>query len=276
MPLVLPGPQAAVAAVFAARPPPGIRRVPAQRLARRELLKAIYRPSLLHRILDAINRWLNSRLGAGPQGSDVWLIVLIVVAAVIVISVAVYLGPARRSRRRAVAAVLTGSQLSAGDHRRLSQRLAADGDFAGAMVERVRAIAVELESRGILLPRPGRTASELAGEAAIALPASAAALHKAARLFDDVRYGERAGTLAGYERVRHLDASIEAGRGVTDSIRAGETATGGSGAGPGAGAAGTGAAGTGMAGTGMTGTGLAGTGVAGTGVAGTGVAGPPR
>src|SRR5450755_403847 len=192
----------------------GIGRGPAQQLARRELARSIYRPSLWHRILSAINRWLNSVLGSAGPGHAAWwtLIVLIAVGAGIVLGVIAWIGPARRARRRRPAAVLAGGQLTAREHRQNAERLAASGDVAGAIIERVRAIAVELESRGILVPRPGRTATELAAEAAGALPGSGPALREAARLFDDVRYGGRAGTLAGYQRVADLDTSLAAAR----------------------------------------------------------------
>jgi hypothetical protein len=194
--------------------PPGIHREPARQLARRELSRSIYQPSIAHRIINDVLDWLNSILGpVGPQRTGWWtLIVLIVVAVLVIFGVITWIGPTRRTRRQRAAAVLSGEQLGAGDHRRNSDRLAAAGDFAGAIVESFRAIAVQLESRGVLLPRPGRTASELAAEAASSLPASAAGLRDAARLFDDVRYGDRAGTLAGYERVRDLDASIASAR----------------------------------------------------------------
>ncbi len=55
-------------------------------------------------------------------------------------------------------------------------------------------------------PRPGRTADELAAEAGAVLPGETAALGAAARLFDDVRYGGRAGSADGYQRLRDLDA----------------------------------------------------------------------
>jgi hypothetical protein len=194
--------------------PPGIHREPARQLARRELSRSIYQPSLVHRLVNDVLNWLNSLLGpVGPQHARWWtLIVLILVAVLVIFGVIRWMGPTRRSRRQRSAAVLSSEQLSAGDHRRNSDRLAAAGDLAGAIVERVRAIAVELESRGVLLPRPGRTASELAAEAASSLPASAAGLRDAARLFDDVRYGGRAGTLAGYEQVRDLDSVIASAR----------------------------------------------------------------
>jgi type II secretory pathway pseudopilin PulG len=221
------GLQAALGAVAAI--PPGIRRGPARQLARQAL-----RPSFWQRILNAVNRWLNSALGPiGPRHSGWWtLIVLVVVAVLVIAGVLSWIGPTRRNRRRRVAAVLAGTQLSAGDYRQNSERLAADGDFAAAIVERVRAIAVELETRGVLLPRPGRTASELAAAAAGALPDSAAGLRDATRLFDDVRYGGRAGTLAGYEQVRDLDTSIASAR-TAAAAAAGPAGTAAAGAGAG-------------------------------------------
>jgi hypothetical protein len=201
---------------------PLIGRGPAQRLAQQELARSMYRASWPRRVLNAIGRWLNSLLDGGSGGAHAvqwWAVAaLIAVAVLLVAGVLYWLGPMRRSRRRRAApSVLGGSQLGAADHRRRSEQLAAAGDFAGAIVERVRAIAVDLEQRGVLAPRPGRTASELAAEAGTALPAAAlpggaAALHDAARLFDDVRYGGRTGTAAGYERVRDLDAAVMAAR----------------------------------------------------------------
>jgi hypothetical protein len=196
---------------------PLLHRGPGQRLARQELARSIYRPSWPRRVLDAIGRWLNSILGGTGGGAHQvqwWAVAALILLVVLIIAGVLYwLGPMRRSGRRKTASVLGGSQLSAADHRRNSEQLAASGDFAQAIVERVRAIAVDLEQRGVLLPRPGRTASELAAEAASALPATALpggapSLHNAARLFDDVRYGGRAGTRANYEQVRDLDSAI--------------------------------------------------------------------
>jgi Domain of unknown function (DUF4129) len=213
---------------------PLIDRGPAQRLARQELARSIYRASWPRRVLNAIGRWLNSLLDGGPRGAHQvqwWAVAALIVLAVLLIAGVLYwVGPTRRSGRHKTASVLGGSQLSAADHRRSSERLAAGGDFAAAIVERVRAIAADLEQRGVLLPRPGRTASELAAEAARALPATwlpggAAALHSAARMFDDVRYGGRAGTVAGYEQVRDLDAAVMSAR-TASAATAGASAPG--------------------------------------------------
>ena len=66
-------------------------------------------------------------------------------------------------------------------------------------LERFRAIVRELEERAVLAEQPGRTAGEAAAAAAGRLPALAAELAAAARLFDDVRYGGRVATPAAHD-----------------------------------------------------------------------------
>ena len=64
-------------------------------------------------------------------------------------------------------------------------------DWRVAVVERYRAVVAELEERGVIDPRPGRTADEAAADAGAVLPAVAADLGAGARLFDAVHYGNR-------------------------------------------------------------------------------------
>ncbi len=87
-----------------------------------------------------------------------------------------------------------------------------------AIIERLRAIAVDLEAREILLPVPARTAMELATEAGAAFPAEATSLASAARLFDDVRYGGKAGTDGGYDRIRALDIRLRAAHAIHPAL----------------------------------------------------------
>ncbi len=192
---------------------PGIGRQPAQRLARRELAKGKYGRSFIARIEAAIERWLNGvfrHLGGHGLAVNGWagVIALAVLLAVAVGIVLFLLGPTRRSRRLRGAALLDGGQLSAADHRRLAAALAGSGDFSAAVIERVRAIAAELEARGVLLPRPGRTATELATEAGTALPGLAASLRDAAELFGRVRYGDVSASRADYQLTERLDAAV--------------------------------------------------------------------
>lgn len=199
-----------MAGALAAGPPGGVvTRGAGQRLARSELSKRIYHPgvSLTERILDAIARLLHSAQVTVPGG---WWAVVALAALVVLAAAAIlrWIGPVARRRARAADPLLPDGPLSARDHREEGERLAAAGDFAGAIVESLRAVALELEERGILPPRAARTADELAAEASAQLPGQAAGLRAAARLFDEVRYGGRAGTLAGYRRLRDLDAAV--------------------------------------------------------------------
>jgi Domain of unknown function (DUF4129) len=182
----------------------------AQRLAHAELSKAMYQPSLTQRFLDWLNRVLD-RVNVNVPGGW-WALIALIVAAVLVIAVVIFqIRPARSGRGRE-GVLLHGSQVSAQDHRQQSERHAAAGDFSAAIIERMRAIAVGLQERDILPPRPGRTADELAADAGRALPSHALALTGAAQLFDDIMYGGRDGTEPGYQRVRELDVSLQAAR----------------------------------------------------------------
>ncbi len=201
---------------------PAVTREEGQRLARAELSRAMYHPGvpIAERIANALARLLNAAGAAVPVGW--WAVVAL--AALLVIAVAAVLagiGPIARSGARARHPMLSPAQRTAGDHRLEAERLAAAGDYSAAVIESVRAVAVELEERGILPPRVGRTADEFAAEASQPLPGLAARLGAAARLFDDVRYGGRTGTAAGYQRVRDLDAQVQAARPVAPPFPSG-------------------------------------------------------
>jgi hypothetical protein len=206
---------------------PGISRRSAQQLARRELARSIYQPSLEQRILNSISIFLRRLLSdASANFPGGWWALVAVIAAAVLLGSTIFFWIRPSRTRAAVGAVLQGAVRSASDHRQEAQRLAAAGEYAAAIVESMRAIAVELEERGVLLPRPGRTADELAAEAAGALPGQAAGLSAAARLFDDVRYGGRPGSSDGYQRMQKLDSQIRAGRTTPPAPRLAGTAAG--------------------------------------------------
>jgi hypothetical protein len=192
-------------------------RRPGQRLARAELSKAVYhpRPSIAQRAVHLVLEWLG-RLFRATQGlPGMWwgFVVLIALAVLLVSVVLARTGPVARARRRRAEPGATSAARTARDHREAADRLAGTGDYAAAICERVRAIAAELDERGVLMPRIGRTADEFAAEAGRALPPHAADLLGAARLFDEVRYGQRPGTRPGYDRVTELDTRIGASAG---------------------------------------------------------------
>ena len=194
-----------------------------QRLARTELSKVIYhhQPSLTERIAHFLLTWL-ARLFHATQGlpGGWWgFVALVVLAATLVTVVLARIGPVARAQRRRAGRGPAAPARTASEHRDAATRLAEAGDYAAAICERVRAIAAELDERGILMPRIGRTADEFAAEAGRVLPPHAAALLGAARLFDEVRYGQRPGTRSGYEQIADLDTRIRASAGRRGAAR---------------------------------------------------------
>ena len=193
---------------------PVVGRQDGQRLARNELSKSIYhpQPSLAQRAAHFVIDWLGRlfRATQGLPGGWWGFVVLIALAVLLVAVVLARTGPVARVRRRRAEPGATSEARTAREHREAAARLAGAGDYAAAICERVRAIAAELDERGVLAPRIGRTADEFAAEAGRALPPHAAGLLAAARLFDEVRYGRRPGTRLGYERVTELDTRIAA------------------------------------------------------------------
>src|SRR5260370_7701885 len=140
------------------------------------------------------------------------LVVLGMLAVIIVGSVLGRLGPVPLAHRARGGARRGGAVATAREHRDRAQRLAAAGDWSGAIRESLRAIAADLEERAILPPRAGRTADELAIEAGSVLPAYGDGLWSAARLFDDVCYGGRPGTAGGVPSARGPPARRPRGR----------------------------------------------------------------
>lgn len=213
-----------------------IGRAPAQRLAREELSRAIYHQqsvpqAVMHFVLSLLQRIFGAAGQVTPGGW--WTVVALVALAVAGgAAVAVRLGPLARSARGAGPARDPGSRArTARQLRDASAVSAAGGDYSTAILQRLRAIVASCEERGILAPDAGRTADELATQAGARFPGQRAALAAAARLFDQIRYGDGVGTLDGYERLRDLDATLAAlqpepttGQAATGARAAGATA----------------------------------------------------
>jgi hypothetical protein len=185
---------------------PLIGRHTGQRLARRELAETTF----WQRVLN----WLaHLPTNAGRVIPGGWFgLIALAILAVLVIALVVYWARPTRTGRAPADSVLSGESKSARDYRRSAERLAETGDYAGAIVDGVRAIAGEIEERGILPPRPGRTARELAFEAGRELPELAADLRAVTQLFDNIRYGDRDGSLAGFQLVSRVDKDLRAAR----------------------------------------------------------------
>lgn len=197
--------------------PAEIGRAEARELARRELEKRIYHrddPSLVERFLT----WLFVQLG--QRGADLvpggWygLILILLLLVLLIVAIRLRLGPMGRSHA-VPSAALAGATLTPQQHRTAAEQAAASGQWAEAIRERLRAIARDLEERVVIDPTPGRTADELAAEAGTALPDYASELRAAARIFDDVWYGNRPATRESYERLLRLDEDLRKAKPVT-------------------------------------------------------------
>ena len=177
--------------------------------AQRELGKPIYpKASLTERLFDWLDELLYTTGGDGassvPGG---WftltvLLILLVVAVVVAIRIAMR---TMRTNRGGGYALFGENELSAAQHRATAEQYAAQ-----AIGPRPSAIASEpspasSRRRGYSTPVPGRTATELARDAGKAIPGLSAELRRAAVAFNDVTYGERPGTEAGYRMIADLD-----------------------------------------------------------------------
>jgi hypothetical protein len=182
----------------------------AREAASRELADPAYdaaEPALFERI----GRWfvelltdLFTGVAAVTPGGITGLLVLAALAVIVVVVVRLRAGRVARGAR-VRAPLFERARLSAADHRRAAELAADRGDLAEAVRERFRALARELEERGVLDEVSGRTVDEIAAQAGLALPEHAAGLRGAARIFDDVVYGDRPATVDGYRSVVELD-----------------------------------------------------------------------
>jgi len=184
----------------------------AAELAREELARRPYQeaqPPLLVRLgtwlLRELTELLDGAAGAAPGG---WLglLLLLTLVALVVAVVLVRLRPRRDGRG---GALFGGERVrTAADHRTRADEAAAQGRFADAVRERLRAVVRELEARGVLDPRPGRTADEVAREAGAVVPETADDLRAAVRVFDEVWYGGRPATAESYALLVDVDRRL--------------------------------------------------------------------
>jgi len=204
-----------------------IERDPAREAAERELSKGVYhaddRP-LIERVLERVATWLDERFsdaaGAAPGGALGLLLLALLVTGVVALIIW-RTGPMRRAASRPATDFELSSLLDADEHRRRANQLAAERRYAEAVRERMRAIVRELESRGVLDLRPGRTADEVATEAGLLVPAVAEELRGAAQVFDEVWYGGWPATAATDAAMRQADQRVQSARLVVGSTAGG-------------------------------------------------------
>ena len=184
--------------------------------ARRELGRPQYdqaQPPLLLRLVGRLLRALGDLLDGlgGLPGGPLGTVLLLALLAGLVAAVVVRLG--RPGRPGAPPPLFAGARaLTADGHRAAAEQAAADGRWPDAVRERLRAVVRDLEARGVLDPRPGRTAGEVARDGGAALPPVADDLRRAAAVFDDVWYGGRPAGPASYDVLVQLDDRVRGAR----------------------------------------------------------------
>ncbi|GGK64783.1 hypothetical protein Sme01_25110 [Sphaerisporangium melleum] len=216
-------PAALVTAAALLAPGDGIGRDEARRRAVEELVKPEYQQeSLLERAYRMLREFIDTLMDGAPGGVPGGVLALVLVLLLVAGLLVLIAWQARRATgvRRAAAEGLFGPRArTAEEHRAEAERMATESRWSDAIRERLRAVARDLEDRAIVTPQAGRTADELAGAAGRELPALAPALAAAARLFDDVTYGQVPGTAEGYGSLVDLDAAVRAARPAAAAAR---------------------------------------------------------
>jgi hypothetical protein len=194
----------------------GLDRAAAQRAARDELSRRPYqdaKPPWTYRALnwlfEQIDKALTNATAVVPGGALGLVVVVLLIGGLI----ALVVWRARPSGLgRIEGALFEGGSTTADDHRARAEEAAAAARWAEAVRERLRAVARELESRGVLDHRPGRTADELAREAGAAVTAVAAPLRRGVQVFDDVWYGGRIADASSYAVLVEVDRAVREAR----------------------------------------------------------------
>lgn len=189
----------------------------ARRAAHEELLNRKYRdaePPLLVRLVNWLVRSflrLLDRAAGGVPGGRLGLLLLALLLAALIAVVVVRLRPLGRQATSG-RLFATGRALSAQEHRALAEEAAAAARWEDAVRERLRAIVRELEARGVLEPRPGRTAGEVARDGSAAVPALADPLRRATTTFDEIWYGGRRADASSYAVLVAADRAVSSAR----------------------------------------------------------------
>lgn len=181
--------------------------------AREELSRPAYdeaQPSLVLRVVGRALRELAELLDRAASAAPGGALGLLLLAGLLVLAVYVVVARVRPRAWGQVPGPLFGaaSPLTAAQHRELAEQAAAAGRPADAVRERLRAVVRELEARGVLDPKPGRTADEVAREAGLAVPEVAADLTRAAGVFDEIWYGGRPADDADYALLVDVDRRL--------------------------------------------------------------------
>jgi hypothetical protein len=187
-------------------PQPG----PAHDWLRHELDGSEYRPSLVerfwHAVQDLFDRVRDATVGGGgfhPLVAGVALVLLVLLGAFVLSRLRA--NPLAGGEDRSVFA---GSRMSAADHRALAAQALDGEDWGTAVVESTRALAAGLFERGLVVEDTGATADEIAARAGQVFPQTRERLARAALVFDETMYGDRAADRGRAHEVTDLEQEL--------------------------------------------------------------------
>ncbi len=178
---------------------------------RRELLRPEYHQQNL---FQQALRWLMRKIGSGldraAQAPPVSTLMTMVILVGLVVALAWLISRARHTARskEEKRGVLTEEVVTADELRARADAALEAGRFEEAVVEGFRAVAVRQVERGRLSDTPGATAHEVAMALAKEYVAMADRVHRSARLFDEVLYGDRPATREQAGSVLALDDDL--------------------------------------------------------------------
>lgn len=178
---------------------------------REELLDPAYhRDDLLNRFLSWVDRILNGMIsaasGAPPLSTFFALVVgLLLLVALIWLATRFSRTAEQRSARTAV---VPDHTVSADEWRARAESALGAEEYAAALVDGFRAVAVRQVERGAIDDAPGATAHEVASALRTAHPPQAQVVDEVARQFDLVLYGDREATRDQALEVLRLDDAL--------------------------------------------------------------------
>lgn len=194
--------------------PIALTRDQAQRLAERELADPAYRgaqPGLIERAIRWLVEWVQrvaDRAAEAAPGGWLGILGLVLLIVVAVLFIRWRIGPVSRSTG---ISFTVDPGTSAAQYRAHADELARAGRWEAAVSERMRALVRGSQERGLIDAHPGWTADEVATEVGLRVPEARDCLEAAARTFDEVRYGGRAGSASAYRAVSDADERVSRG-----------------------------------------------------------------
>lgn len=178
---------------------------------RRELLRPDYhQDSPVQRLQEWLTRRFDEALQAASGVDGLSLVVSLLLFALLAVGLVVLLSRLRRSPTLSTGsgAVLTEERVTAAELRQRALRSLGEGRSEAALVDAFRALTVRQVELGRLDDLPGATAHEVATALETTYSPMRGRIDVAARLFDDVRYGDRSATREQAESVLALDDDL--------------------------------------------------------------------